>query len=166
MKYITHQRLKELLRYEAETGKFYWLVDRGWKSKSGMSVGNPASGGYLRIRLDGFDYLAHRLVWFYVNGVWPAHEIDHRNGMRDDNRIVNLREATCGENKQNRTVSKNNTSGFPGVTWKKRERKWVAQIGLNYKHIHLGRFDTADQAALAYIEAKAKYHQFHSTVRK
>ena len=90
---ITHDRLLSILSYDKESGKF-----RRYKGKP---VASGANTEYVRIKVDGYDYYAHRLAWFYVYGEWPT-MIDHINRDKHDNRIVNLREATYSENSLNR----------------------------------------------------------------
>ena len=101
----------------------------------------------------------------YAHGTWPEKQLDHINGIRDDNRLVNLREATPAENQQNRALHPLNTSGHPGVTWNKKERKWHAKIAVANKRYHLGLFDTVEEAAAAYADAKKKHHLFNPEVR-
>jgi len=108
-------------------------------------------------------FLAHRVVWAIYHGIWPDDQIDHINGVRDDNRIENLRIATSGENARNTAIPKNNTSGIIGVCWNKRNSKWEAKIMSNGKQIHLGYFASKDDAVAARAEAEVKYgfHENH-----
>ena len=109
---------------------------------------------------DGKLYLAHRLAWLYVHGSFPEHHIDHINRDRADNRISNIREATPAENRQNASLQRNSTSGFSGVSWTKRERRWRARIVVNSREIGLGYFVDKQSAADAYAEAKKQFHPF------
>lgn len=113
--------------------------------------------GYRVIRIDDALYLAHRLAWFYVTGNWPANQIDHINGVRDDNRFSNLREATNLQNAHNRKYNRNK-SGFQGV--RKENSKWLAEIKINYKAVRLGLFNTPEEAHCAYLIAKRQHHPF------
>lgn len=79
--------------------------------------------------------------------------VDHINGDGLDNRRSNLRLDINGQNNQNAAMSKNNTSGYKGVTYDKKNDKWVAQIAVKRKHITIGRFQTPKEAAIAYNEA-------------
>jgi len=149
---LTQDRLKELLDYDPETGEFVWKI-----SKRGIRAGSVAGTlkpiGYICIRVDGKLYRAHRLAWLYTYGYFPENQIDHLNGIRDDNRITNLREVSQFCNMQNQKTRSDNTSGFPGVCWRKQRRKWKAQIQIQGKRYGLGYYDTALDAALArYIE--------------
>ncbi len=159
---LSAERLRELLSYDAETGAFAWRIGRGGLAKSGARAGAIESGGYVQIQVEGRLRMAHRLAWLYVHGRWPTFEIDHMNGVRDDNRLSNLREATRAENQQNerRARSSNKASGLLGVTWCERASRWRAKIMLGGKNKHLGLFDTAEAAHNAYLAAKAEIHPF------
>jgi hypothetical protein len=115
--------------------------------------------GYLECSLDSKRYYLHRLAWFYVYKVWPSDNIDHINGNKSDNRLVNLRQATQSQNMHNRNKYKNNTSGYKGVTWHKQYKKWNAQITYNNKLINLGFFDCPVEAHKAYCKAADKMHK-------
>jgi hypothetical protein len=162
---LTQERLKELLHYDPETGLFKWLVATSRRIHVGDIAGYARPDGYLFIKVDGFQYMAHRLIWLYVHDNWPVDQIDHINGLRSDNRLCNLREATNPENSQNVAPKKNNTSGFIGVTWLAHRNKWRAQIMVNRKNHYLGIYDTAEKANAARVAAKASKHQFNPVDR-
>lgn len=156
---ITGARLRELLHYEPLTGVFTALIKRS-NTKVGVPLGS-VSNGYLLIRLDYVLYKAHRLAWLYMTGEWPEHQLDHINGVRSDNRFANLRSVTNAMNCQNqRGPRSNNRSGFLGVCWHMRARKWVAQIQVDGAHHYLGLFETQELAHAAYLEAKRGMHLF------
>jgi hypothetical protein len=91
----------------------------------------------------------HREILHAPDGV----EVDHiRTGETLDNRKENLRISTTAQNQFNRKLQINNTSGFKGVYWNKKNKVWEAQIKFNQRSIYIGRFDTAKKAALAYDE--------------
>jgi hypothetical protein len=119
--------------------------------------------GYLSIGLKGRIYYAHRLAWLYVHGEWPVDFIDHINGIRSDNRILNLRECSAAQNSQNLAKQYNKTRLTGVVPWKKR---FQAKICVDYKRINLGSFKTAEEAHAAYLAAKAKYHNFNPVPRE
>jgi hypothetical protein len=83
---------------------------------------------------------------------------DHRNNCCQDNRRANLRIATHAENSRNKPLTKDNTSGLKGASWHSRDRKWLSQIQVNGKAVHLGRFDSAEAAHTAYVKAAASLH--------
>lgn len=158
-------QLKELLDYSPDTGEFRWKVSRGAVVSAGDLAGNTQTGGYSQIKCRGHMYMAHRLAWLFTYGNWPKHHIDHKNGIRKDNRIANLRECSPTENGQNRNLGRKNTSGFFGVSFYKPTSKWKAQIMLGGVKKHLGYYPTPEQAHQAYLEAKAKLHTFQPIPR-
>jgi len=153
---ITQARLKELLRYEPETGEFFWRVARNNFTKIGSRAGNADSKQYWRTRMDGKAYLNHRLAWLYVHGRFPDKHLDHIDRDPANNCITNLREATRSQNKVNSIAYKNNCSGFKGVYPSK--QRWQAQIRYNKKLIHIGSFDTVEKAHTAYCKAAKELH--------
>jgi len=153
---LTQSRLKEVLSYDPETGKFVRKVSRSNSVKVGSVAGTLSPLGYTQIRVDGKRYLAHRLAWLYTHGYFPENQIDHLNGIRNDNRIKNLREVSNACNLQNTKIRSDNTSGFPGVYWHKQRRKWGAYIQIQGKPYHLGLYDTALGAALARYTAEVQ----------
>ena len=160
---ITAERARELLEYSAETGVFRWRVNRQGGICSGSVAGGKKPDGYIYIGVDGVKFLAHRLAWLYVHGKWPREHIDHINGVRDDNRLSNLREASNSENMQNqRRAQANNANGLLGVSWDEKRKRWQAQIKANGRKRHLGRFETSEEARAAYIAAKAELHPFQT----
>lgn len=160
MKELTVERLREVLAYDQETGLFTRRVRTANCVKVGDVAGSLHRKGYIRINVDGRRYFAHRLAWLYVNGEWPPAEIDHINGVKDDNRIVNLRLATRIENMQNERVSRsNNKAGYLGV-FLHSCGKFSAKICIDGKNKHLGMFPTPESAHEAYLEAKRQLHHF------
>lgn len=161
-KTLTHERLIELLDYAPDSGIFTWKVFRGNTATAGTVAGSVDSSGHVQIKVDGLTYQAHRLVWLYVYGLMPDKEIDHRNGIRCDNKISNLREASHSQNLQNQRKARidNKSSGLLGATWNKRDKKWQAQIGISGKKKWIGAFDTAEAAHSAYLNAKRELHSF------
>ena len=144
---LSAERLRERLLYDPLTGKFTWLKAEGtglWRG--GLEAGHENSSGYTVIHIDGLMYLAHRLAWLHVYGRWPIDQIDHSNTIRNDNRILNLREATNRSNHANRT---DNKSGHVGVLWEKSRKKWKAYARIDYVMHNIGRFNTFNEAVLA-----------------
>ena len=124
---ITQKELKELLHYDPGTGVFVWKnIITANQKKNGDVAGGYDDKGYIKIRINYKHYLAHRLAWLYVYGEWPSKHLDHINRNPSDNRISNLREATHLENNKNASKRKDNTSGYKGVNWHARNKKWIA----------------------------------------
>lgn len=146
---VSHERLKSVLSYNKKTGAFRWKKKTCFKVVVGKIAGSPHCEGYWSIGLDGQVYLAHRLAWFYVTGEWPV-EVDHKNGKRCDNRWVNLRDAGGrSKNNYNQKISVRNSSGFKGVG--KVGNRFRSRVVHNNKNIHMGYFDTPEEAHAAYL---------------
>lgn len=153
---ITVDRLREVLSYDAETGVFTWLRPTAYCIKVGQVAGARLQDGYLRICVDGEKILAHRLAWFYVTGEWPAHLVDHINGVVNDNRFANLRKATPTESNFNRKTW--GKSAYRGVSWAASHGKWGAHIQRSGVKAHLGFFADEREAAEAYLFAALEHH--------
>lgn len=160
---LTHERLLSVLSYCPETGVFRWTQRLSPRGQIGAQAGYCNPRGYRTIYLDGLPYLAHRLAWFYVHGVWVP-QVDHRNGQKDDNRIDNLRDSDDTTNLQNLQAARSNSqTGFLGVFPVKTARgetRYVARITHPGKRgEYLGRRKTAEEAYALYLEAKRRLHK-------
>jgi hypothetical protein len=154
---LTRTRLRELLRYDPNTGQFHWRKDRS--SHSARSAKHlPRQQNGRCIRIDGRVYNEHQLAWLYMTGRWAKPTIDHRDGDCTNNRWNNLRRATHSQNNANRRRPRNNTSGYKGVYRGRRPGQWYAQIGKNGKMIFLGVFSSRQTAHAAYVAAAGKYY--------
>jgi hypothetical protein len=154
----TVEEVRALLDYDPETGLFRWLKTAG-RGRAGEVAGTLHRLGYTRIKIDGRFHLAHRLAYLWVRGTWPQHQIDHADGIRSNNALANLREATRAENNQNRAKQRRPTSSrFLGVCLDKAKGRWRAAISCNGKRQHLGYFATPEEAYTSYLAAKAQLH--------
>lgn len=161
---ITADRLRELVRYDPETGVFTRILSTARNIKAGDVAGwvDESSGGYVRIMLDKVTYKAHNLAWLYMTGEYPESVIDHINRVANDNTWKNLRKCTNSQNNMNRSRHRNNTSGATGVSFDKESGKWMAYIYLNRKQIKLGRYADIDDAIKARRDGSIKYHKEYS----
>lgn len=164
MSKLDSTRLRELLDYNPDTGVFTWRVTASRNTAVAKVAGYVAANKYRTIRIAGQGYLAHRLAWQYVHGAPPVNSIDHINGIRDDNRIANLREATQAQNTQNRSRPQGGNP-YLGVYWYAQRNKWRALIILNGHAKHIGLFTTAEEARDAYLAAKKEIHPFANIER-
>ena len=155
---LTADRLREVLIYEADTGRFIRKVDsRKGKAKAGDVAGSIEQNGYAAIWVDGVKYLAHRLAWLHTTGEWPTAMIDHINRNRADNRIQNLRQADNSINQQNLGgARRHNKTGLLGVS--RNKSRWKAEISASGVRRHIGTFGTPEEAHYAYLAAKRFLH--------
>jgi hypothetical protein len=153
-----------LIRYEPASGRFFWRCRRA-AVREGQETGLCDNGkGYRVIGLFGKLHTAHKIAWALSYGVWPDRDIDHINGDRADNKLSNLRLADRSQNMENAARPRHNVSGYRGVHWSKRAKKWRAVIWKNRAPHHLGFFDDKLDAAAAYATAKQRLHTFHPDV--
>lgn len=179
-------QLRQLLYYSPETGQLIWKArkpelfsdggnrtaeaecdrwNRRHAGRQAMAVIN--SYGYLRGKILGREYLAHRVIWKIQTGNEPL-QIDHINGITADNRWDNLRQVSAQENHLNMAIPKNNLSGVAGVRFWERDQKWIAQIGGGNRRKFLGSFTTFEEAVAARKDAELKlgYHSNHGRKRE
>ncbi|WP_457659611.1 HNH endonuclease [Sinorhizobium medicae] len=149
---LTQEELKAELHYDPESGKFTRRTARGNRA-AGIVVGTDDGQGYLKIQVLGHRHKAHRLAWLYVHGRFPENEIDHINGIKSDNRLANLREATTLENCRNRPMRSDNAIGLKGVSFHPSTGKYRAKISFGGKEHSLGLHDTPEAAHEAYLAA-------------
>lgn len=146
--------LNKIFKYN--DGSLYWINSRKNYVRAGHKAGGHDQYGYIRIKLDGKYYQAHRIIYKMLIGEDP-NVIDHINGVKDDNRIENIRSVNAGENSRNSKIPDKNMSGVIGVSWDKKQRLWTAQISNNEKKVHLGSFKDFNDAVNTRKEAEIKY---------
>lgn len=164
MKALACERVRELLHYDPDTGIVRWRVnrDRAGRAKAGDIVGRPDKDGYLKFTIESSSQYLHRVIWLYVTGHWPDERIDHRDGDPVNNRWANLREATPSQNGANRRLASNNRLGIKGV--REFHGKYRATIMLNGEAIHLGTFNTPQEAAKVRALAARDLHGEYARV--
>ena len=153
-----YEYLRSRLEYDEESGLFTRIKSvPGNKGGAGSLAGSIGGHGYILINFRGAKKGAHRLAWLYTTGEWPAHDVDHINGDRTDNRWLNLRESNDCMNAQNqRKAHSSNATGYLGAS--KFGNKFRAQIQVSGKVMHVGLFDTAHEAHEAYVAKKRELH--------
>ena len=173
LKNITQEYLKECVTYNQETGEFKRTSRpyNHFKSKRamvmyhqrfmGLDPCQKSKKGYLKIKLNYYVYPAHRLAWMYVYGKFPKDQIDHINGIKNDNRICNLRNVTNAQNQQNLYECMDGChSGLLGAHYRSDDGKYRAAITLNGKTYSLGSYIDPNDAHDAYVKAKRKLHEY------
>lgn len=154
---ITQDDLFKVLRYEPETGLFFWKLSRRRNvRKAGDVAGLPRKKGYSQIWIDNKPHACHRLAFLYMKGRWPL-VVDHIDGDKTNNRWENLRECSGSTlNNANMRRPSRNTSGIKGVSWSSANGKWYASIMRNGRSYNLGYHDRIEDAAAAYQEAAGR----------
>lgn len=178
MKYrddLSYDFVSSILDYFPESGKIYWKPrtpdmfegkNRSpehccsiWNAKnSGKQITYKNNYNYILARIYGNAYQVSRIAWLLFYKEWPCDEIDHINGIRSDNRILNLRIANRSQQGFNRSIQKNNSVGLKGVSWCKIKNKWRSRTTIKRKEIFLGYFNTPEEAYAAYKKAAIQLH--------
>jgi len=147
---LTQERLKEVLDYDPETGEFTWKlrqdVNLAWNAKWSGKVAGSNHRGYLLIQIDSGFYMAHRLAFLYMTGVFPFDVTDHINGVGTDNRWVNLREISRELNNQSLALRSDSTTGACGVDFCATRKKFRARVNYKGREIHCGYFALKEEA--------------------
>lgn len=172
---ISSEILNELLRYDPDTGKLYWkersekwfshckFVSQSTRTWNTKFAGKEAltysdNHGYRSGHILGISFLAHRVIWCMETGEWPTKDIDHINGITNDNRWENLRSVDASSNNRNTKRRSTNTSGVTGVYWDKGTQKWRVLISKGKSGLtHLGLFSDFDEAVSVRKDAEKKY---------
>ncbi len=159
-----------LFAYDPESGFLVRKYADGASHRHNHFAGKMAGwfdkiGGRIVLSFQGGKTYAHRVIWLMMTGSWPRDHVDHRDGNGTNNRWINLRDVPAQGNQQNRVANKNRGSGICGVQWDDERKKWVARITHKRKTIHLGRFDTPEEARQAYLRAKERLHTYQPVPR-
>lgn len=156
---LTAEYLRDRLSYDKDTGALIYRAQRG-KRKAGDRADRKSlhPAGYWRVCLMGDWFWAHRVVWLYLYGGWPQHDVDHINGDKSDNRECNLRSVSHSENQQNRVAaSKSSKTGVLGVQQK--GTRYQASITVDGACRRIGSFSTKEAAHAAYLHEKRLVHK-------
>lgn len=154
---LTQERVKELLHYDSETGIFTRLVTVKHNARKGDIISCINKAGYVVGNLDGKLYLMHRVAFLYVEGRWPYIKADHKDTIRNNNKWDNLREATHFQNQCNSTIACNNKTGIKGV-FLLGSGKYRASIRAGGKTIHIGTYETKEQAGDVIMKVRQQLH--------
>lgn len=151
--------IREYLAYNPDTGLFRWLKYRCQTAHPGATAEGVDRKGYKLVGWEGVNYRAHRLAWWFVYGVMPSSQIDHINGIRNDNRISNLRLADDFEQNHNRKKPITNTSGVKGISWSRPHNAWVARVTYKGKRYQIGYFTDIKKAEKSLCELREILHK-------
>ena len=158
--------LESLLDYNADSGEIKWTYANSKNTNKGKVAGTKLSNKYIRIFIYGKLYQAHRLAWYMYYGKEPEYGLDHIDGNKHNKAIDNLRDIPQSGNAKNSSLSKANSSGFTGVTFMRRSKKWRSRIMVDGSDIHLGFYDDKQKAISARVRANRKYgfHENHGKI--
>jgi len=155
---ITQAELKSYLSYDKETGIFIRIKTTSNRSKINSVAGNVRPDGYMEVKVAGNAYLQHRLAWLYEYGVWPSKMLDHINGVRNDNRIENLREVDFRENTYNSKIRSDNKSGVRCVSWNNRQKCWEVRMKVDNKLKYFGNYKDLQDAKAKSEQIRKRHH--------
>ena len=156
---INQKQLKERLDYNPETGLFHWKRKTSNSMRPSLLAGGIDRDGYNYIVIQGKSYCVHRLAWLFMDGDFPSGSLDHINQIRSDNRWINLRQATNGQNACNSKTPSKNTSGVKGVSWIEKRKRWQASLVVDGKQVFAKRFKNLDEAKSSIMKAREQFHK-------
>lgn len=154
--------IRMVLCYDRDTGVFTWRHRTGSGRKGRANRPGQRAGSlnrhngyrYIHVKQLGRDFLEHRLIWLLETGEWPV-EMDHINGIRDDNRLANLRSADRQQNACN--VRRSNKTGHQGIYYHNKMKLWAARVQAEHKQ-YTKYFKTLEEAVAAREVAVARLH--------
>jgi hypothetical protein len=155
---IDQDTVKKLFHYDAESGMLLWRNGNGRNVKPWQEAKAPNGHGYYTVKINGTSYSVHRLIWLYVHGNFPDKYIDHKNRVRNDNRLCNLRDVNTTDNAQNISLPSHNKSGHIGVSWFELQKAWTVYVKVNKKNKWLGCYKNLDDAIAARKAGEVKYY--------
>lgn len=172
---ITQDLVREFLDYDPTTGvmtwrnrNLKWFTSEGswkkWNTRyAGKVAGNLDSKGYPKFNIFRRTYRAHRIIWLWMTGYLPEHDIDHENHVRTDNRWENLKCVTHLENQRNMKLRHDNVTGSTGIHVCSKTAKWISRIKVDGKQKHLGLFERKEDAIAARKSAELEFgfHKNH-----
>ena len=148
------EELQSLFEYNPDSGELFWRVRTSNRIYPGKVAGWSGQRGYRSVTLGKRKFKVHRIAFYMGSGIEPTGEIDHINGVKSDNRLCNLRDATRSQNRANTRAFKNNKLGLKRVS--KHKGKYRAQIGFHGRKIYIGLFESPEEAHAAYVEKARK----------
>lgn len=152
---LTAERLREVIEYDPDTGIFTWRVSRPG-CVAGRLAGTIKPEGYRQIEIDGRLYRGARLAVLFMTGQWPpaGRLVDHKDGVRDNDRWENLRVVTPAQNAMNRRAT--TASGRVGV-YPVKGGRWAATIWLDGRNRNLGTHESMKAASAVREAAERRY---------
>jgi len=155
--WLSQEYLRRRFSYDPLEGVLRWRNGRS----AGRVAGTIKPDGYVYVGISNTVLVAHRIIWRFVTGKWPANDIDHINRVKSDNVFSNLRESDRSENQINSPPR--GAVKFRGVS--KSGDRWVARISRDGQRIYLGHFSTPEKAAAAYLaKANEVYGSFAGSI--
>lgn len=145
---VTQEELKSILKYDQDTGNFFWLKNTSNK-RAGDKAGSFTSTGYIIISINKKSYKAHRLAFLYMSGVLPTDEVDHIDRNRSNNKWNNLRLATHADNQTNKLNNLKTQSGFTHITYRVINSCWTVRLGKAHKEKFIGNYKDLKEAIKA-----------------
>lgn len=135
---------------------FLWKINKGGVIHY-KEAGCLLKSGYVQIMIDGQRYMAHKLAFLYVTGMWPE-VVDHIDGCKPNNMWTNLRVCTHQQNQLNRRANSNSRTGVKNVEVDPRNGKFRVVVSINGSRKFIGSYDSLEMAELVAIEARNKFH--------